>query len=335
MWRTSISYGIIVFESETGLAVEVRVMDDDYVLVIGSAGIDIKGRPDGELVWETPNLGRVRNSVGGVARNIAENLARLEVSTLLLTAVGDDAQGERVIRRTEKGGVDCSHVLTVPEERTGTYMALLKPNGELHVAISDFQIISYLSSDYLRDHESLFEDAAMVAIDATLGEDALATVFELAGKYEVPVCADPTTPALAGKLCDYIDKLHLLVPNAGETTALCGLEDPAQDRETAIRAARQLVMMGAKIAVVTLGAQGLAYADGSGGGFIRAPNVEVVDSTGAGDALTSAVIFGLLNELPVDEAMRLGVTAAALTLQTRETVLPNLSQELLYDDLVV
>jgi len=310
-------------------------MDDDYVLVIGSAGIDVKGRPDGELVWETPNLGRVRNSVGGVARNIAENLARLEIPSLLLTAVGDDTQGERVIRRTEKGGVDCSHVLSVPDERTGTYMALLKPNGELHVAVSDFEIIRYVSPDYLREHESLFEEAAMVAIDATLSEESLATVFELAEKCDVRVCADPTTPALAGKLCDYIDRLYLLVPNAAETTALCGLEDPAKDRETAIHAARQLVMMGTKIAVVTLGAQGLAYADGSGGGFIRAAGVNVVDSTGAGDALTSAVMFGLLNEVPVDEAMRLGVTAASLTLQTRETVLPNLSQELLYDDLVV
>src|SRR5690606_30725709 len=124
-------------------------------------------------------------------------------------------------------------------------------------------------------------------------------------------------------------------PNAVETKTLCGLEQPATDRDTANEAARQLVQMGASIAVVTLGAQRLAYADGSGGGFIRAVHTQVVDSTGAGAAFTGAVIFGLLNEVPVDEAMRLGVTAASLTLQSRETVLPDLSQELLYDKLML
>ena len=82
-------------------------MDEGHVLVIGSAGIDVKGRPNRDLEWETTNQGRVRNSVGGVARNIAENLARLEVETILLTAVGKDAAGRRVIRTCEDAGIDC------------------------------------------------------------------------------------------------------------------------------------------------------------------------------------------------------------------------------------
>jgi pseudouridine kinase len=142
-------------------------------------------------------------------------------------------------------------------------------------------------------------------------------------------------PTLAVRLVDFLPSLYLVAPNAAETTALCGLPDPAQNREAAIDAARQLVSMGVKIAVVTLGEQGVAYADGSGGGFIRAVRTQVVDPTGAGDAFTAAVIFGLLNEVTVDEAMRLGMTAASLTLQSRDTVLPQLSQELLYDKLVV
>lgn len=310
-------------------------MDDEYVLVIGSAGMDVKGRPDEELQWEAPNLGRVRSSVGGVARNIAENLARLEVSVMLLTAIGDDRSGVRVVEQCEANGVDCTHVRRVEGARTGTYLALLKPDGELMMAISDFEIMNYVDRNYLLGHEPLFADAEMVVIDATLSEEALATVFELATKYQLRVAADPTTPSLAGRLCPYISQLYLVTPNAAETTALCGLPDPAHDRETAINAARHLVSLGADIAVVTLGEKGLAYADGSGGGFIRAIHTHVVDSTGAGDAFTGAVIFGLLNEVPVDEAMRLGVTAASLTLQSPETVVPELSQELLYDELAI
>jgi pseudouridine kinase len=310
-------------------------MDEGYVLVIGSAGLDVKGRRLGELKPQTSNPGQVRNSVGGVARNIAENLARLEVPTVLLTAVGDDTQGKRVLDQSETNGVDCSHVRVLEGARTGTYLAILNPDGDLDVAIGDFEIMQFIDRDYLLEHENLFADATMVVIDATLAVTALATVFELANKYDVPICADPTTPTLAIRLCPYINQLHLIVPNAAETHALCGLEHPATDRDSAIEAARRLVSLGAHIAVVTLGDQGLAYADGSGAGFIRAIHTHVVDSTGAGDALTGAVIFGLLNDVPLDEAMRLGVTAASLTLQSAETVLPNLSQELLYDELVI
>ena len=310
-------------------------MDEGYVLVIGSAGLDVKGRPSRELRPGSSHLGQVRNSIGGVARNIAENLARLEVESILLSAVGDDVEGRRILDYSSNKGIDCSHVRVLEGVRTSTFLAMLDANGEVDTAISDFEIMEWVNPDYLLSHEELLAEAEMVVIDATLTEAALATIFELAEKYSVRVCADPTMPMLASKLCPYIRQLHLIVPNEAETNAMCGLENPAHDRETAISAARQLVTMGAYTAVVTLGEQGLAYADGSGGGFIRAVHTQVVDATGAGDALTGAVIFGLLNDVPLDEAMRLGVTAAALTLQSVETVLPNLSQELLYDELVI
>ena len=67
--------------------------------------------------------------------------------------------------------------------------------------------------------------------------------------------------------------------------------------------------------------------------FIRAIHTEVVDTAGAGDAFSGAVIFGILNDVPIDEAMRLGVTAASLTLESEDTVLQSLSQDLLYDEL--
>ncbi len=310
-------------------------MDDGYVLVIGAAGIDVKGRPTSAADSAGYMPGQVRNSVGGVARNVAENLARLEVPTVLLTALGDDVEGERVREQCEANGIDCSHVLVVEGQRTGTYLELLKADGEVERAVGDFEIMEAVDSAYLRENEALIAEAELVVIDANLSELTLETLFQLTERHLVRVCADPTSPSLAGRLCPYIDKLHLIVPNAAETTALCGLSNPASDRETAINAAKHLVSLGAYIAVVTMGDKGLAYADGSGAGYIPAVRTQVVDSTGAGDALTGAVIFGLLNDVPVDEAMRLGVTAASLTLQTYETVIPDLSQELLYDKLVI
>lgn len=310
-------------------------MTSGYVLVIGSAGIDVKAKTADALAWDSVNLGQVRNSVGGVARNIAENLERLSVQTVLLTAVPRDLVGKQIIHHAKSSGINCKHVRGITGARACSFVTLLKPDGESLVSIADYDIMNAVDARYLRHHETLFANARMIVIDATLTPEALAVVFELATQYGVRVCADPTSPMLAGKLCDYLDKLYLMTPNAAETTVLCGLDNPARDRDTALAAARQLVSLGAEIAVVTLGEKGVAYAAGTSSGYMRAAQIDVVDSTGAGDAFSSAVIFGLLNGVEVDEAMRLGITAASLTLQTRETVLPDLTEELLYAKLVV
>lgn len=304
------------------------------VLVIGSAGIDVKGTPYQELVWGSPNVGGIRMSVGGVARNIAENLARLEVPITLLTAVGDDFAGDYILEVCEDAGIDCESVRQIPDAQSGTYLALLKPDGHLHTAISAFDIMQSVDTDYLLEHEALFEQAQMIVIDATPTEAALKTIFELAARHHVRVAADPTTPMLAAKLRPYIPQLYMVTPNAEETAALCGHETPAHDWDSAVTTARGLVARGAKIAVVTLGSRGVAYAHGGGTGFLRAAPIDVADPTGAGDAFSGAAIFGILNDVPIDEAMRLGMTAASLTLQSRQTVLDALSQDLLYDELI-
>ncbi len=310
-------------------------MEDGYVLVIGSAGIDIKGKPESTLEWGHTNLGRVRTSVSGVARNIAENLARLEVRTVLISAVGHDAAGSRVLRKCKASGIDVAHVRVMARAATASHTVMYQADGDLLTAVADYNIMQFIDSDFLLENEVLLAEAAMVVIDATLSEAALATLFELAARHRVRISGDPTLPALAGRFCEHLHEMYMVSPNAAETTALCGLENPAHDRETAIDAARHLVMLGTEIAVVTVGERGLAYADSSGGGFIPAINTRVVDTSGAGDAFSGAVIFGLLNDVPVDEAMRLGVTAASLTLQSKHNVVPNLSQEMLYDELTI
>jgi pseudouridine kinase len=311
------------------------VREDGHVLVIGAAGLDMKARPYAMPLLEgTSNPGRIRNSVGGVARNIAENLARLEVSTVLLSVVGDDAPGQRVLQQAEESGIDVSHVLVVEGARTGEWMGLMRPDGELHLAVDDYEVMEHLTPRYLNARRKLFADARLVVIDANPTLRAMQSVFRLAEQYGLRVCADPTSTNLAGRLCDYLDRLYMVTPNARETTALCGIAVSATDRQTALTAAKRLVSMGVEIAVVTLGPTGLAYADSASSGYIPALRTEIVDATGAGDAFSAGAIFGLLNEVPLDEAMRLGVSAASLTLRSSETVVPNLSLELLYDQLV-
>src|SRR5260370_5731097 len=108
----------------------------------------------------------------------------------------------------------------------------------------------------------------------------------------------------------------MVAPNAGETMALCGLTVENNQIEDALRVARQLVSMGVDIAIITLAEYGVVYADSSRGGHVPAIHTHIVDPTGAGDAFTAGVIFGLLNGVPLYEAIRLGVSSATLTLRS-------------------
>ena len=306
----------------------------DTVLVIGATSLDVKGRALKPLDTGTSNRGLIRSSWGGVARNIAENLARLGVPTTLLSAVGDDEAGRQLLAQATDSGIDTMHVLVDPEGRTGSYLAVLDHQGGVFVSIDDMAILSQITPRYVNDRRRLFRDARMVVVDANLRPGTLKTVFRLANEYGVPLCADPTSKHLAARLRPYLSQLLMVTPNPAEAEALLD-RGPIVGRADAIAAAKQLVARGVKIAVVTLAEMGVCYATSNESGHVPALNIEIVDFTGAGDALSAAVISGLLEGMPIGEAIRLGVSAAALTLQSRETVCRDLSLEKLYDQLIV
>ncbi|MBN1310735.1 MAG: carbohydrate kinase family protein [Anaerolineae bacterium] len=309
--------------------------EEGHVLVIGAANLDVKGRPETALVRGSSVPGVIQSSLGGVARNIAENLARLEVETVLLTSVGDDDAGARILGQAAGSGIDISEVLISEGQRTGAYMALLAEDGALDIAMDDMGILTNLTPAYFEERYTLFRNARVVAIDANLTPEALETVLTLCQENEVPVCAEPTSNLLAERLCPHLSRLHMATPNVPEAQVMCGDVFAEADREAAQAAAAHLVALGVDVAIITLGKHGVVYADAETKGHVPAIQTYVVDSIGAGDAQAAAIIFGLIEDLPLDECVRLGVAAATLTLRTQETVRPDLSIDLLYDALTI
>ncbi len=308
----------------------------EKVLIIGATLIDVKGKPTAGLAPGTSNPSRISVSRGGTARNVAENLGHLGAEVTLISAVGQDATGDRLIRQTADAHVNVDYVQQIADENTGAYMALLETDGSLSVALDDVSVMNHISPDLLNRNRALFRDADMIMMDGSLTEDAMKTAVRLADHYKKPLCADPSSARLAYKLRPYLSQLHLVVPNEVEAAELCqfnvlGRDDPNQ----ILHLARMLVQKGVKQVVLTLSDFGLDYATTMETGYIPPRYSEMVDSTGTGDAVTAAIMFGMLNNLPTIEAIRLGAAAAGLTLETAETVVPDLSLDLLYDHLIV
>lgn len=305
------------------------------LLLLGSSSLDVVGRLEAELQPGTSNPARIRTSYGGVARNVAENLARLGQPVKLISVVGKDRSGSELLEYTASAGVDVSAVIHTDLYPTAFYMGVVDSRAHLRFAVDDMRAMSELTPEYLHQNEHLFEEANLVFVDGNLPEATLKTAVAMAKRAKVPICADPASSVLAERLKPHLGKLHLVTCNVAEAAALTGQVFESSDSRAALEAARALLNADVNIALVTLAEFGVVYAAAETSGHIPAIQTPILDPTGAGDALTATVLFGLLNEMEIDDAVRLGVSAASLTLRHSGTVYPHLTLEKLYEQLVI
>ncbi|HEY3289236.1 MAG TPA: carbohydrate kinase family protein [Anaerolineae bacterium] len=299
------------------------------VLVIGAANVDIKGHMLGVPIAGSSTSAVIKNGVGGVARNIAENLAHLGVPVTLLTAVGDDYAGEDILNSADDAGIDVSRALIIENAVTGTYMGAISNDGNLFFGMYDLRVLRHITRDYLRLNRDAFRECSLVALDMNLDDAALLAAIQMAREFGKPICVDPTSADCAYRLRPHLPLLRLITPNLAEAQAILDCP-PIQTADEALQAARSLVGLGVGAAVITQAERGACYATTDESGQLPALKVEVIDSTGAGDALSAVVIFGLLQGIDIGESLQLGLHAAALTLRSPETVVPDLSLDRLY-----
>jgi pseudouridine kinase len=151
--------------------------EEQTVLVLGAACVDIVARVVGDVQMETSNPARIRTSFGGAARNVAENLSRLGQPVSLLAVIGKDNLGDEVLAHTRQAGVDVAHIHRVDKYPTGFYMAVLNDKGRLQYAFDDMRVLEELTPGYLTYHQDLFENASLLFLDANLPPAALETAL--------------------------------------------------------------------------------------------------------------------------------------------------------------
>jgi pseudouridine kinase len=241
--------------------------------------------------------------------------------------------GKYLLDATNAGGVDVSRLIVSSEFPSASYLAVVDHNGNPVLSIDDMHIMELVTPKHIYANRKWITRASMVVLDGNLSPASIKSAVSVAAKASVPVCVDPASVALSPRVSPHLSQLFMVVPNQAEAEALSGV--PSSDSDQATAAAQRLVSMGVNTAVITLAEKGLVYATSEETGRVPAMQVEVTDPTGGGDALTGALVFGLVNGFSVSEAARLGVSAAALTLSSTDTVCPDLSLERLYDQLMI
>ncbi|MBV8047037.1 MAG: winged helix-turn-helix transcriptional regulator [Paludibacterium sp.] len=292
-----------------------------YVVLLGGANMDIRGSTPAPLRLADSNPGRVSCSPGGVARNIAENLARLGADCRLISCVGDDLYGRSLLEATQRAGVDVRPCLVLPDAATSTYLSIHGPDGDMSIAINDMDILSRLDASLLGSQRELVRHAGLIVVDANLSAEALAWLF--AEVRDTPVFVDTVSAFKAERIRPWLGQIHTLKPNRIEAAALSGL--PLADAGDVPAVADWFHRQGVRQLVLSLGADGVFFSDGDQRGWCPPPHVEIVNATGAGDALMAGLAWGWLQDLPLADTLPLAQACAALTLSSPATNNPTLS----------
>jgi pseudouridine kinase len=301
--------------------------ESDYVCVVGGANVDIEGRAPGPLLLGDSNPGTVARSPGGVGRNIAENLARLGVPTRLITALGRDHNGTWLHDRTADAGVDLVDSVWSESAPTATYLSVIDGSGEMAVAVNDMAVMDALDVAALDARRDTVAHATAVVVDCNLASKTIGRVASDLARG--PLFVDPVSSAKAGRVGPHLASVHTLKPNRAEAALLTGVD--ITGRRSLRTAAEALLDAGVQQVVISLGAEGVFFADAEMSGTLAPPQETIESVTGAGDALMAGLVYAHVADLPIEEAVRFALAAAAVTAASVSPVATGFSTETILD----
>ena len=293
------------------------------IVVIGSVFVDIKGFPEDLYSPTGRNAGRVETVHGGVGRNVAEDVANVELRPVFVSMVDDTAAGIEVLRKLQKHKVNTDYVLTAPDGM-GVWLAVFDNTGDLAGSISKRPDMSPLIPLLDEKGDEIFRDADSIVVEIDMDREIIKRVFHYAEKYGKKVYAVVSNMVIAVQRRDLLQNVDCFVCNLQEAGILFVDDFSEMEPETLCEALAEKVDR-AEIPsmVVTLGSRGAVYADKEGNrGFFPPESVKVRDTSGAGDAFCAGVAIGLTYGKSMLDSVKIGTHLAASVITVSESTCP-------------
>ena len=300
------------------------------IVVVGAVFVDIKGFPDELYIPTGRNAGRVEIVHGGVGRNVAEDIANVELRPTFVSMVDDTASGAEVLRKLGKHKVNTDYMLTCPDGM-GMWLAVFDNSGDLAGSISKRPKLDPLITLLDEKGDEIFRDADSIVIEVDMDKEIVKRILRYADKYGKKVFGVVSNMAIASQRRDFLKNIDCFVCNLQEAGILFVDDFSAlSPDELAAELQKRIVKANIPALVVTLGSRGAVYVSQSGEqGYYPPESVSVRDTTGAGDAFCAGVAIGLTYGKTLPEAVRIGTHLAASVITISESTCPRfLPQEL-------
>ena len=298
------------------------------IVVLGAVFVDIKGYPSEVYIPGGRNAGRVEQVHGGVSRNIAEDIANVELRPTFISLVDDSGAGADVINKLKSHKINTDYIRVTPNGM-GTWLAVFGNNGDVEAAISKRPDLHPILDTLIEHGDEIFSQADSISLEIDIDKDIVKQVFMLAEKYDKPVYAVVSNMRIAVERRDFLRSTHCFVCNQQEAGIL--FSDDYSDKapqEMADILAERIKAARIQRMIVTMGEHGAVYATIDGEkGICPAKKVDVKDTTGAGDAFFAGATIGLTYGKTMQEACEIGTRLAASVICTSENVCPRFLPE--------
>ncbi len=306
------------------------------IVVIGTAFMDVKGFPHDVYLPTGRNVGRVEYVHGGVARNVVEDIANVELRPTYLGIVDDTPLGTAILEKLKNHKVNVDYVMTIPNGM-GTWLAVFDNNGDVAGSISSRPNFMPILGLLEEKGDEIFAAADSIVLQIDLAKEIVKKVIELADKHDKKVFALVSNMSIAAERRDFLKKLDCFICNQGEAGILFVDDYTGKSPEELCDIISDNVnRANIPSMIVTMGENGAVYAvmDGEKG-ICPARKVQVKDTTGAGDAFCAGVSIGLTYGKTMAEAIEIGTRLAASVITSSENVCPRFLPEELGIDIKV
>lgn len=292
------------------------------VICIGAALVDELFHTTGELLLSTTTDATVTKTAGGVSRNIAHQLALLGVPVQLITAVGNDSDGDWLKQVCASAGVKLDATIT-RNGLSGKYTGILNADGSLYTAFLTNAANHLITPQHLEKHTDLLKTASYLLADANINVDTAEWLLAFSIETGIPFVIEPVSVPPAKKFRDVnLKGLHLITPNEDELPVLCSEKSFLTQLQV-----EELLQKGVQNIWLHNGQQGSALYNKEKSITLHAPVIEVVDCTGAGDGSLSGYLLGKhLGKSDID-CLKLAHTLSAEILQVNGAIATHLTQE--------
>ena len=298
------------------------------ILVIGATFVDIKGFPYDNYLPTGRNAGRVEYVHGGVARNVVEDIANIELRPTFLSIVDDTPMGDAVVQKLKNHKVNTDYMLTKPDGM-GTWLAVFDNNGDVAGSISKRPNMYPIAELLEEKGDEIFSQARSVVLEIGLDKEIVKNTLSLCQKHKVKSFALVANMSIAAERRDLLQQFDCVICNQLEAGILF-LDDYEGKTPEEMRDILAERIAAAKIPsmVVTMGGDGAVFASLQGDkGVCPARKVQVKDTTGAGDSFCAGVAIGITYGKSLAEAVEIGTTLAASVITSSENVCPRFQPE--------
>ncbi|MBO0586380.1 carbohydrate kinase family protein [Sporosarcina sp. E16_8] len=301
------------------------INENPPIICVGGANVDRKLYAKFELTNETSNPVISSRTIGGVARNIAENLGRLGEQVALISASGNDLEWKEIYDISSPF-MNLEHVAQIENSSTGSYTAVLDRNGDLSIAYADMDIFEEITPELLEKNSSILRCAKCIVVDLNCPVESVEFLCSFSSKHNIPLVIIPVSSPKMNRLPKTLSAVSWLIVNKDETETFMNIK--INDEEDWRSSVDKWLELGVKNVIVTNGSKGV-FTGSESGEICYFPAIEesmVVDVTGAGDSFCSGVIYSWLQKKDFDYTIKSGLVNAQKTILSKHTVRQELSQ---------